>query len=111
MMIKTKPKYQYYLLGIVFITSIVLGFMKLSASKKENTFRLEVMENNNHWEYMIYKNEKLLIHQTIVPAMQGKVLFNDSISAYIVGRAVIMKLQKGLSPSISLDDIRTPGIK
>jgi len=63
------------------------------------------------WGYEIYANDTLLIHQTFIPAVQGKKGFVSEEEAKTIAKLVIKKMatSKGLPP-ISVQELDSCGI-
>lgn len=63
---------------------------------------------NNTWCYDIYKNSKMLIHQTNMPGLPGNEGFKKKSDAGKVARLVIKKLKKGeMPPSITAEEMKS----
>jgi hypothetical protein len=61
---------------------------------------------NNTWCYDIYKNSKMLIHQTNIPGLPGNEGFKKKSDAEKVARLVIKKLENGeMPPSVTVDEM------
>lgn len=62
---------------------------------------------NNTWCYDIYKNSKMLIHQTNMPGLPGNEGFKKKSDAGKVARLVIKKLKNGeMPPSVTADEMK-----
>ena len=62
---------------------------------------------NRTWCYDIYKNDKVFIHQTSIPAASGNQGFKTKADAKKVARLVIEKLEKGeMPPSVTIDEMK-----
>jgi hypothetical protein len=104
----------------VFIVIIVLGFS--CSPKKENPKQLlpsstqqlskysgQVLrlENTSFYAYQIKKDGKLLINQSFVPAIQGKLPIEDSISAVQLMEISLEKINGGqFPPSLSIQEVK-----
>jgi hypothetical protein len=76
-----------------------------SVNNSVYSLKLITVENNT-WCYDIYKNNKLLIHQTSIPGLSGKYGFKSKSDAEKVGRLVIEKLTKGeMPPTVTNDEL------
>jgi hypothetical protein len=71
-------------------------------------YKYKVLQlNNNTWVYDIYKDEKILIHQTSIPGMPGNDGFKNKTDAEKVARLVIEKLKKGeMPPTVSIEEMK-----
>jgi hypothetical protein len=72
-----------------------------------NTYTFKVLPlNNGTWCYDIYKNKKILIHQTNIPGLPGNDGFRSKSGAEKVARLVIKKLKNGeMPPTITTDEM------
>lgn len=57
------------------------------------------------WGYRILKNDKPIINQYRIPAIQNKYAFPSEKSAIIVGERVLEKIQLKEMPSISIEEL------
>lgn len=70
------------------------------------TYKIVAVKNNT-WCYDIYKNSKMLIHQTSIPGVPGNDGFKTKSDAKKVARIVIEKLKKGeMPPSVTIDEMK-----
>ncbi len=100
-------------IGVILFTAITLlsiGILKTADSNNDGLILKTHQDEHQHWYYEIYSYDKLLIKQLTIPAIEGSHYFDDQLSAQQVGNIVIDKLRKGISPSISLNDLQNAGI-
>lgn len=57
------------------------------------------------WGYRILKNDKPIINQYRIPAIQNKYAFPSEKSAILVGERVLEKIQLKEMPSISIEEL------
>ena len=70
------------------------------------TYKIVPVKNNT-WCYDIYKNSKMLIHQTSIPGVPGNEGFKTKSDAKKVARLVVEKLKKGeMPPSVTIDEMK-----
>ena len=96
------------------IIAIVAAFLKFSliySNRHQQVYSLRVIELSNGWGYDILKNNKLYIHQTSIPVIQGNVLFADKVSAERTGQLVLKKLQNNKLPTITKKELDSLKIK
>ncbi len=65
-----------------------------------------ISSQNNTWGYDIYNNEKLFIHQLIIPAIPGNEGFATKDAAEKTAKKVIEKIKNGENPpSLTIDEL------
>ncbi len=87
----------------VFSTSVLLFYNKENKSKV--IYELSVIQENGYWLYEISENNKPLIRQEHVPALNGNKRFKTKNGAQTIGNIAIKKLNNNNFPIIHLDDI------
>ncbi len=80
---------------------------KDKAKKKVTDYTYKIIPSiNNTWCYDVYKNGKMLIHQTNIPGLPGNEGFKKKADAKKVARLVIKKLKSGeMPPSVTVDEM------
>lgn len=75
--------------------------------KKEGlkTYRVE-----NGWGYTISKGGKVIIDQPVIPGLDGRKPFKTRRDAAKTGKMVIKKLQQGIMPTITREELKKAGI-
>lgn len=63
------------------------------------------------WGYIISENDKIIIKQSIIPAIQNNSSFKTEEDALKVGNFVLKKLKNNLSPSLNKNDLILLSIK
>ena len=89
-----------------------LGFSSDEPDVKADRPVLEahVISINDRYGYEISRDNRVLIRQTYIPAVGGKRSFETSKEAEQVAKLVKQKLLKGLSPVISIDELKALNI-
>lgn len=103
MMQITKKYWAYSLLAMALVFFVYKKFMKQESAIEVKTFKVQ-----NGWGYDVYKNNKIYIHQTIIPAIEGQKNFVSQEQAKVIGNLVANKLQQGKGgglPQITLEEI------
>ena len=93
------------LFSLVLITIFNLSF------KKTDQFRYKTIKVENGWMYEIYKEDKLIIKQNIIPVISDNKPFYSKEDASVIAELMIQKLKKHQIPSISLEEIKSKKIK
>jgi hypothetical protein len=57
------------------------------------------------WGYELYKGEKIIIHQEIIPVIEGENPFLSRKDARKTGRLALQKIYKGKIPVITRQDL------
>lgn len=103
---KTKHLY-IFLVSILIFISCKNNELKENGLKKSVFFYSVYKKDTNSWGYKIYENNKLIINQDVVPALNGNLNFKTELSATETAKLVIEKLNKNIfPPSISEEEIR-----
>jgi len=87
---------------------------KIQLPVKQPVYRsLAVQQDGNdtgQWGYVIFKNERLLIQQFTIPALEGNKHFNRKEHAALVGSLVAKKLNEAKHPAITKRELDSLGI-
>ena len=71
-----------------------------------------IPSESDTYGYDIYKDGKLIIHQSSIPALPGNKGFKTKATAEAVAEAVIEKISKGeMPPTISTDELKELGVQ
>ena len=105
----------------IIILSIVFAFF-VSCKNENSTQQIinandsaiittEVVDLDSGYGYTIYKDDKIFIHQTMIPAVNGYFLFSTTddaqkVADYVAG---IMSRKAGL-PSITVEELDSLGV-
>ncbi len=65
-----------------------------------DSFNIYVFKVENEWGYDIYQNNKLLIHQPTIPAIEGVKGFSSDQKAKITATYIVQKLRSGIFPPV-----------
>ena len=106
-------KYWVYLLLIfafIFLISRVafIFFSYQKASKEKLILQAKAFNVHKGWGYDIYKDNKLYIHQEIIPAIEGRKSFASKDEAIRLGELVVSKIKQGKGgglPQITIEEI------
>ncbi len=66
--------------AIIVIAVTITKFVKTPAQKQSQVYGFQVIKLNNGWGYDILKYNKPYIHQTYIPAVEGKNYFSIKVS-------------------------------
>jgi hypothetical protein len=72
---------------------------------------LDTFRSGNGWGYSVSANNKVIIMQPFIPALEGKKPFATRKEARKAGKLVIKKLEKGDEPSLTADELKMAGIE
>ena len=102
-----------------FFTFVLLLFVSCNSKQIETTSvvakdSLEIQQysgqvlqlNDSAFSYQISKNEKPVIHQKFLPAVQGKMPIRDSLTASKLLQLSLGKINRGqFPPSLSIQEV------
>jgi hypothetical protein len=95
-----------------YIIFVIVFQIYSSCKNKEQAFNGMVYRyGNKNYGYTISFNQKVIIRQERIPALEGEVTFKDSIDALKVMDLVIEKLNKGKNPAVNKSELRKLNIK
>jgi hypothetical protein len=86
------------------ITLVVVGIV---FNNRNHHYKVVVIKSEQGWGYDILNENKIIIHQPYMPAVNGDISFGDKYSARKTGLLVVRKLENNLSPRISLDELNS----
>jgi hypothetical protein len=77
-----------------------------------DTIYSEVFKNSaDNWIFHIIENGKIMIRQTHIPVIEGKIAFVDSIQAVKVSNLMISKMKNGIfPPSVQYKELDSLGV-
>lgn len=90
------------LIGLSFIGKTVIENVKQTENQSLYT---EVFKQDNGFGYQILTNNKILIKQNFIPAIQGEHPFKSKEEAVLVAELVKKQLLENKSPIVSTDDL------
>jgi Domain of unknown function (DUF4907) len=71
-----------------------------------DSYSFKTFTVGNYWGYDICKDNKLLIHQPNIPAIEGDRGFSSEQKAISVANLMIQKLQNGIMPpTLSIEEL------
>lgn len=83
----------------------MLTALLLTACTGKNSFKTESFKTKAGWGYLIESNNKILIRQAIIPVINERKSFTTEEDALKTGNLVAEKLNKGLSPTVTKNDL------
>ncbi|MDR7209199.1 hypothetical protein J2W48_001132 [Flavobacterium piscis] len=83
----------------------ILLILQLTACSKKEKFQVESIKTTSGWGYTIADGHKILIKQTIIPAINETKSFNSEEDALKIAGLVVKKLKQNISPSITKKDL------
>lgn len=97
-----KTKKRNLTLIALFLIIIVLA---ITFIKRGHSYALQVYPSGEGWGYDILKNDKILIHQPFIPAMEGERPFANRRAARQTGRLVMKKIRGREFPSVTREEL------
>lgn len=83
---------------------LLLTLLLMSCNEK-SAFKIESFKTTTGWGYTIASNDRVLIKQSIIPVINQTKSFTTEEDALKVGKLVIEKLNKDLSPTVTKNDL------
>jgi len=102
---KKKALYIGLIVGVLVALAGVLFLGNEQRSEDTGTLTYTVYPVEEGWGYDIYSEEKRIIHQPFIPAIQGERAFPDEETATKTARLVIQKLINEGTPSLKVEEI------
>jgi hypothetical protein len=93
--------------GIVIISIL---FLILTQCQVNNKFDYRVIKVENGWGYELFSKDKIIIHQEIIPVIEGNSPFLSRSDARKTGKLALYKLSTGKIPMITRRDLDSLGI-
>ena len=78
--------------------------------KHSTTWQVHCFRQANGWGYDILANNKIVIHQPVIPGVPGAVGFATQQEAQIIAGIVIEKIKSGEQPTITRQQLQHSGI-
>jgi hypothetical protein len=82
----------------------VFGTMIILHNSRQRIYA-SVFLSGNGWGYDILKGKRIIIHQPIIPCLEGNLTFEDKTTAQRTGNLIVKKLKNKQSPRISKAEI------
>lgn len=86
--------------ALIAVTILVVT-IKQPFKEKKNHISTNVFEGTHGWGYDILVNNKLFIHQELIPAVQGQTGFKTKTQAEQAARLIINKMESGRLPTVT----------
>jgi hypothetical protein len=84
---------------------ITVLFLSLAHCQVNNKVNCRVIRVDNGWGYELYCRDKVIIHQEIIPVIEGKNPFLSRKDARKTGKLALQKWSKGGIPVITRQDL------
>lgn len=94
--------FAFLIIASIFITKV--------SNNLPDGYDIKTYKVENGWGYKIYKKNKVIIKQDIIPGMPVKKPFTTEKDAIIVGELMIEKLKNKKIPSISYKELQINGV-
>lgn len=94
----------------LFFASISCLLLLIACNNKQD-LSLESIKTPTGWGYVIKKNDKIIIRQSIIPVIQNIKSFENEEDALKTGNLVLEKLKQQTSPTITKKDLILLSIK
>lgn len=105
MMSTIKKNWVYIIFAFSVLFFIATKLWREKEQKDKVQIELRTFENAWGWGYDILTNNKIYIHQEIIPAADGKKGFISKEQAETIGNLVITKMKKNQLPNVSLREL------
>ena len=76
----------------------------------DNTFQIEVYKVGDGFGYNITADEVIIIKQENIPAIREQKNFTSYEHAHMTAGVVVEKLNKGVNPRISIEELKKLGL-
>ena len=97
--------------AVIVTATAITKFVKPQPQRLSRAYSLHVIQLHDGWGYDILKHNKIYIHQTNIPAVEGKTNFPDKYSATKTGMLVLKKLQNNKLPTITKKELDSLQVK
>jgi Domain of unknown function (DUF4907) len=87
----------------IFIINIL--FLVLIQCQVNNKIDYRVIQVKNGWGYELFREDRIIIHQEIIPAIEGNSPFLSRSDARKTGELALYKLSTGKLPVITRQDL------
>ncbi len=94
------------LLVIVMMSFYAYSRVEEAASSHNRQAVVETFRSGDGWGYQITINDKVFIHQPIIPALEISMPFPDKESARKVGTQVLARIKSNKKPTVTKDEIQ-----
>lgn len=97
-------KYNIIVLSACAVIAATIPFIYWNKTRQQH-IESKIFRVIDGWGYDILVNGKILIHQESVPAVTGNAPFKTKMAARQTADLVVKKMEKGLGPVISTEEI------
>ncbi|CAM4206222.1 DUF4907 domain-containing protein [Zobellia nedashkovskayae] len=101
-----KTKKTYFFLTALAVILVYIAFNYSGAKLYTKGLHTEVLQVDEGYGYKILYDDKILVKQDFIPAIQGKKSFESEKEAMLVGNVVLRKIEKGEDPYISVLELK-----
>lgn len=91
---------------IAIVLSCIAGIYAYKWYKKSTGVYVETVRNGEGWGYNIYVKGRLVVNQTVMPAVSGNKPFPCEAAAEKTARLVVEKVGKGGMPTVSIEEVQ-----
>ncbi|ADV50750.1 hypothetical protein Celal_3486 [Cellulophaga algicola DSM 14237] len=95
-----------FTIALITIVMVIMNYMDSKPILDSEVFTVE-----GGFGYQIQAEDKIIIKQEYIPAIQGAVPFNTKNDAWLVSNLVINKLLNKENPVVTLNDLENLNIK
>jgi len=99
-----------FILSAIILTVIILTLFVRSENRNVNNgaFQLKIGKDTvqSLWYYEIYQQDRLMIRQSYIPAVEGAMPFESGEQAEKIGQLVLDKLNNGTTPFLTKEDLQ-----
>lgn len=79
--------------------------LHITACSKNQIFKAESFKTTSGWGYIIYKKNKIIIKQSIIPVINDTKSFSTKKDAVKVANLVVQKLKEHNLPTVTKNDL------
>ncbi|WP_367772122.1 DUF4907 domain-containing protein [Flavobacterium sp. WC2421] len=90
---------------------LIFSFSLFISCNHTENLKVKSLKNDSGWGYIITKDEKIIIKQTVIPVISENKSFKTEEEALKVGNLVLQKLKDNLSPTVTKKDLFLLAIK
>jgi len=98
-----------YFFPTLFSSLTALLFVVFFTGRDET--RLRTFRSEDGWGYYVIIQERMVIRQPFIPAIEGRKPFVTRHDARTAGEIVIQKIKAGENPTVSTEELSEAGIE